>query len=91
MEIKKSVDNESDIFSEIVEKIHNLALFWEHFKLSLPGRLTIMKTYLVSQINYIGCSVPIPDPALADLQRIIDGFVKKACPFLLNDCTHQLI
>ena len=42
-----------------------------------------MKTYLVSQINYIGCSIPIPDPALADLQRIIDGFV--------NGCTQQLI
>ena len=39
-----------------------------------------MKTYLVSQINYIGCSIPIPDPALADLQRIIDGFVKKNLP-----------
>ena len=77
VEIKQSLDNEAEIFSEIVEKIRSLALFWERFKLSLPGRLNIIKTCLVSQINYIGCFLPIPDPALSTLQCIIDGFVKK--------------
>ena len=33
-------------------------LFWERFNLSLPGRLTIMKTSLISQLNYVGCFLP---------------------------------
>ena len=39
-----------------------------------------MKTCLISQINYIGCFLPVPDTTLGSLQQIIDGFVKKNLP-----------
>ena len=39
-----------------------------------------MKTCLISQINYIGCFLPVPDTTLGSLQQIIDGFVLKNLP-----------
>jgi hypothetical protein len=42
-------------FENITTKIDSIIRFWERFYLSLPGKLTIYKTFLLSQINYI-CS-----------------------------------
>ena len=39
-----------------------------------------MKTCLISQLNYIVCFLPTPEAALVQLQRLIDGFVKKKLP-----------
>ena len=36
-----------------------------------------MKTCLVSQLNYIGCFLPMPEDTRNLLQDIINGFVKK--------------
>ena len=47
--IKPSLDNNVEIYEEILNKIRGLILFWECFRLSLPRRLAIMKTYLISQ------------------------------------------
>jgi hypothetical protein len=38
----------------------------------MPGRLTIAKTFLVSQINYLGCIF-----LMTEIQTIINGFIKK--------------
>ena len=67
-----------EIYHSITDKISNLIRFWERFNLTLPGRLTIMKTCLISQLNYIGCFLPIPQEAIVNVQRMIHGFV----PFL---------
>ena len=76
MEIKNSLDNIPDIYRTILGKIQSLILFWERFRLSLPGRITIMKTCLISQVNYIGCFLPAPPDILEEIQTLIDGFVK---------------
>jgi Reverse transcriptase (RNA-dependent DNA polymerase) len=55
IEITANLDNVDEIFEIAVGKILNMANFWERFKLSLPGRIIIAKTYLVLQLNYIGC------------------------------------
>jgi hypothetical protein len=44
-------------FDSIKEKILSLILFWERFKLTLPGRVSIIKTILLLQLNYLGSSV----------------------------------
>ena len=54
LNISKNLDNINEIYSELVTKINSLINFWSRFRLNLPGRLTIMKTCLVSQLNYIG-------------------------------------
>jgi len=37
-----------------VSKITKAADFWRRFQLSLPGRINITKTFLLSQIGYLG-------------------------------------
>ena len=39
-----------------------------------------MKTCLISQLNYVGCFLPMPDDTLATLQAIINHFVKNNLP-----------
>ncbi len=43
-------------FEKIGIKIDNLIRFWERFFLSLPGKLTVYKTFLISQINYVAAA-----------------------------------
>jgi hypothetical protein len=54
IEVTNSLDNTDDIFIEIGEKILNLILFWSRFWLSLPGRIAIVKTLLILQLNRRG-------------------------------------
>ena len=77
LNICRSLDNINEIYSELVTKITSLINFWSRFRLTLPGRLTIMKTCLVSQLNYIGCFLSMPDDILEQLQGLINNFVKK--------------
>jgi hypothetical protein len=55
VEIVYTLDNVDAIFDTLREKIVTLAAYWERFRLSLPGRITIAKTFLISQLNYLGC------------------------------------
>jgi Reverse transcriptase (RNA-dependent DNA polymerase) len=62
---------------KIREKILNQISFWERFKLSLPGRISTAKTYLISQINYLGCVFDFQEDDILGLQVIINNFIKK--------------
>jgi hypothetical protein len=72
-----TLDNIDDIFRAIKTKIINLASYWERFRLTLPGRIIIAKTFLISQLNYIGCFLKPSDIIMEEIQVIIDNFVKK--------------
>ena len=76
LELNKNLDNVPAIYESITEKIRSLIRFWERFKLTLPSRICIMKTFLISQINYIGCFLLAPDNNINNLQNLIDQFVK---------------
>jgi hypothetical protein len=54
-EITSDVSSLHENFERIFEKMVTTANFWSRFKLSLPGRIAIAKTFLVSQLNYLGC------------------------------------
>jgi len=40
-------------YEKVREKIFNIIRFWERFNLSMPGKITIYKTLLLPQINYV--------------------------------------
>ncbi len=63
-------------FEKIKEKIIKQINFWKPFNLSLPGRINIAKTMLYSQINYIGCFLPIPKEYLDAYDQLITKYVK---------------
>ena len=44
--VSNKLDNTHEIYGELITKLRSLVNFWNRFKLTLPGRLTIMKTLL---------------------------------------------
>ncbi len=74
MDISNNLDNVDDIFISIGEKILNLILFWSRFRLSLPGRIAILKTLLIPQLNYLGCILSPSRLVLDNLQELVDEF-----------------
>jgi hypothetical protein len=80
MTINNDLDNVDDIFIEIGEKILNIILFWSRFRLTLCGRIAILKTLLIPQINYLGC-ILTPDHKVIDgLQALLDDFALNNIP-----------
>ena len=77
MEIKKELTNVDEIFMELAEKILKIIRFWELFRLSLPGRITVIKTLLLPQLNYLGCILTPSDNTIRHIQGIIDAFARK--------------
>jgi exonuclease III len=69
--------NLTDHFDEKIQKIRRLIGSWSRFNLSLPGRISIAKTMLLSQIGYIGCFITPTDIQLNTMQSLIDGYVKQ--------------
>jgi Reverse transcriptase (RNA-dependent DNA polymerase) len=62
---------------KIKDKIVSQISYWERFKLSLPGRISTAKTYLISQINYLGCIFDFQDDDIAGLQLLMNNFIRK--------------
>jgi len=59
----------------IIDKVRKQANFWKRFNLSLPGRICVAKTFLYSQINYLGCFLPLTVEEINTLSKIIEEFV----------------
>ncbi len=48
--------------------------FWDRFRLSLPGRISVIKNLLVPQINYLGCFLNPAPNVLVSIQDSLDTF-----------------
>ena len=45
--------------------------FWSKFNLSLPGRINIVKTFMLSQLGYLGSIVsPLPEQLIRILKKM---------------------
>jgi hypothetical protein len=64
-------------FVPIQEKIIKQINFWSRFKLSLPGRISVAKTFMISQINYLGSIFRPTDDQLITIQEVINNFIRK--------------
>jgi hypothetical protein len=64
-------------FTGVITKITSLISYWSRFKLSLPGRIAISKTFLISQINYLGSIFKPTDLQVQTMQLLINNFIKK--------------
>jgi hypothetical protein len=62
--------------NKICENLQSQVLHWSRFNLSLPGRIAIAKPMLYSQINYLGCFLPIDPHIIGEYELIIERFVK---------------
>jgi hypothetical protein len=75
LKITGSGADTGDSLNAITQKLQHQVNHWSRFNLSLPGRITVAKTMLYSQINYIGCFLPIPADVLDVYETIIHRFV----------------
>jgi hypothetical protein len=58
-----------------MEKMRNIVRFWERFRLSLPGRINVAKSLLLSQISYYGSIIPVRNETVSELQSIMNNFI----------------
>ena len=74
MEIDNKLRDLNNNFSKTIRKLENSVLFWNRFNLSLPGRICVANTFLLSLINHLG-SFLMPEPTQIErMQSIIDNF-----------------
>jgi hypothetical protein len=64
-------------FCNLVDKISNTIAFLERFHLSLPGRIAVLKTLLIPQLNYLGFFLTSDDDVLTALHELMDSFALK--------------
>ncbi len=73
-----TVDNDlsfmSNYFEGIIAKIQNIIEYWERFYLSLAGRISVCKTFMLSQIGYIGSILSPTNNQMKRLQDLMDKF-----------------
>ncbi len=76
LKINRNCSNFISSKNDIKEKVQKQIRFWERFDLSLPGRINVAKTFMYSQINYLGCFLPMENHYLTALETIIENYVK---------------
>ena len=54
--------------------MENTVLYWNRFNLSLPGRIKMSNTFLLSLINHLGCFIMPQEDQIEKMQKIIDNF-----------------
>jgi hypothetical protein len=75
MTIDHSLENLDDNFLGILESIKKMANYWKRYRLSLPGRINVAKSLLVSLVNYLGCFLMPKPNTLNNIQKTIDYFI----------------
>jgi hypothetical protein len=62
-------------YERVMVKVENLTRFWERFNLSICAKLSIYKSLLLPQINYIASILTPPDNVLDRLNDTMEKFV----------------
>jgi hypothetical protein len=75
MEIDHSLTNLNGNFVGIHDSIKKTIGYWKRYNLTLPGRINVAKSLLVSLINYLGCFIMPEANTLNGIQKSIDDFV----------------
>jgi hypothetical protein len=76
LKIKSSCSNYTVSKTELEDKVQSQIRFWQRFDLSLSGRISVSKTFMYSQLNYLGCFLPIDHIRLTNIENKIEEYVK---------------
>ena len=63
-------------FNCVLQKIRNQIQTWSKFKLSLPGRIKIAKTVLLSQIGYFSSLIHFNENMRSSLRLEMGNYIK---------------
>ncbi len=75
MEIDQSLSNLNDNFVNIHGSVKKTIGYWKRYNLTLPGRINVAKSLLVSLINYLGCFMMPEGNTLNSIQKSIDDYI----------------
>jgi hypothetical protein len=77
MNIDYNLDCLHKCHDSTVKKIENIGNFWRRFNLSLPGRINVAKTLMLSQISYLGCFIYPKEQQLSRMTDCVEKYIKK--------------
>jgi exonuclease III len=63
-------------FDKVLTQLINIRNFWTRFNLSLPGRICVAKTLMLSRLGYLGCILDPDQEQLDEIEKLIYSFVK---------------
>jgi Reverse transcriptase (RNA-dependent DNA polymerase) len=61
-------------WSKTIDKIKSQQRVWNRYNLSLPGRINICKSMMLSQLNYKGCILPATVETITKIEEILFTF-----------------
>jgi hypothetical protein len=61
-------------FNDVLGKVQRIREFWERFNLTLPGRIRVCKTFMLSQVGYLGSIIKPNENQFKLLQECMDKF-----------------
>jgi hypothetical protein len=76
MDISRDPEEWDQNFARILAGINKKIEFWNRFNLSLPGRICVTKSLLISPLTHLGCFKLPSRRLLKDLQQAVDKFCK---------------
>jgi len=74
MEIDFNIENLDQNFQTTHASIKRSIEYWKRYKLTLPGRISVIKSLLISLLNYMGCILTPKRATLNALQKTLDEF-----------------
>ena len=84
-DIDNNLEDLTQNFDKAIVKIRNIISFWERFRLSVPGRINIAKTFLYSQLGYYGAILNPNKQQITIIENLIYKFVNP-----INLAKHRL-
>jgi hypothetical protein len=75
LKINHDLSSLDSLHNTTVSKLRKICNFWARFNISIPGRLNIAKSLLLSQINYLGCIITPNREQLNSITQVISGFI----------------
>jgi hypothetical protein len=74
MEIDQNLEFLDQNFVSIHEKIKKSIAYWNRYNLTLPDRINIIKSLLLSLVNHLGCFLMPKHNTMLAIQKSLDDF-----------------
>ena len=60
-----------------IRKMNNIRNFFAFFKLTIPGKIHITKSFLLPQITYVGSILTVSDEQISTIEDLIYNFINQ--------------
>ena len=86
-QIDSRLNNYDRNYKKCFECVHSISRKWARYQLSLKGRITIAKTFMLPQFTYIASVLDLSDSTYDEITKIIGLFINTGTT---NPCTREI-